>query len=505
MIGFNETYLTRSLRVFLEDIKPKGIILFKRNIRNERQLRKLINDLKEILGKPVIAIDEEGGDVSRIDFIVSTPSHMGLAATGDPFSAYKIARIIGEELKKLGINNNLAPVLDVNVNPDNPIIGNRSFGEDPDEVALYGENYIKGLLESGVIATAKHFPGHGNTSIDSHYELPIIPHSYDRLIRVEVKPFQRAIQCGCPMIMVGHLYVPALDSEKIPASISSKVINGFLRETLGFEGVVITDDLEMKAVSSQFEVKEAALRALYSGADIALICHTRKYQEEAFDAIQEALKDPSFKREAIIKKNRIEKVLGKYLELSSRKEEALRERFSEEALQIAKKAVTVIKWSKLAKSNFKECIIFYPNIIKEKVGYFIHELSEKREGLDIVAVPYCGSKAEKYFDLTKLADSNKALCIVFTWKADKDSCQRDFVKKISSHENVVIIATNTPYDIRCFSEVKRYIALFSASPIMMRALAELIISEDKTRGILPVSIPNIAERGHGLEVIIKLL
>ncbi len=505
MVGFSGTYLTRNLREFFEEIKPKGVILFKRNIENENQLKRLISDLREILGEPIIAIDEEGGDVSRIDFIVPTPSHMGLAATRDPSSAYRIARIIGRELKRLGINSDLAPVLDVNINPDNPIIGNRSFGEDPDEVALYGENYIKGLLESGVIATAKHFPGHGDTSTDSHYDLPIIPHNYERLVKVEIKPFQRAIRCGCPMIMVGHLYVPALDPEKIPASLSSRVINGFLRETLGFEGVVITDDLEMKAVSSQFEVRKAAVKALSSGADIVLICHTREYQEEAYEAIEEALKDPSFRKEALLKKERIEKNLGVFLKTSVKEKDLDREHYFEEALKIAKSAVTVVKWNNLPKEDFKKCIVFYPNKIKERVSYFVYKLSEKKKDLEIIAVPYCGSKAEKYFELTKIIEQKKTICIVFTWKADRDPCQKEFVEKIVKCENTIIVSTSTPYDIRSFLEAERYIALYAASPIMMDALIDLITSSEKTRGKLPVTIPNVAQKGQGLEVVIKIL
>jgi len=503
MVGFQGTHISRSLRGFLEDVKPAGIILFKRNVENREGLTRLIHELNFILSDPLIAIDEEGGDVSRIDFITPIISHMGLGATGDPKVAYKAASIIGRELRLLGINIDLAPVLDVNVNPENPIIGSRSFGEDPEKVAIFGENFIKGLLDSGVIPVAKHFPGHGDTSVDSHYDLPVIPHSYERLLRVEVFPFIKAVKAGCPMIMVGHLAVPAIDEGLKPASLSEKVINGFLRGFLSFNGVVITDDLEMKAVAERYDIAQASVKALESGADLVLICHTRRLQEEAYNAIDNALKDSNFYKKAIIKKKRIAELKSKIKSFKPEYKMVDTKLAYHESLEIAKKSITVVKWERLKQLSCKRCLILYPMEIKGKMSYFIERLHNVRKTLEIIVFPIDDGKI-KSKDLVEKLFTTETLCIIFTKKAERSVAQKEVIMWLGKRENAVFVSVNTPYDIRVNPNIKNFVAIYSTSRVTLDALLKLLTEDIEALGTLPVTISGVAERGYGIKTSIKV-
>ncbi|KAF4325166.1 hypothetical protein G195_001310 [Phytophthora kernoviae 00238/432] len=220
----------------------------------------------------MISVDQEGGMVARIDKegVTQVPGNMALGATGNPEYTLECAQILGHELKSIGIDMNLAPVLDVNNNILNPVIGVRSYGENAESVAAHGAAAIKGYQSRGVAATAKHFPGHGDTAVDSHLGMVTVPHERNRLEQVELLPFRRAIEAGVDAIMTAHVIFPAIEPEPIPATLSRKVLTGLLREEMGFEGIIITDCLEMHAISKPYGVAEAAIRAVEAGADLIL-------------------------------------------------------------------------------------------------------------------------------------------------------------------------------------------------------------------------------------------
>jgi beta-N-acetylhexosaminidase len=184
-------------------------------------------------------------------------------------------RRIGMELQRLGINLNLAPVLDVNTNPQNPVIGDRAFGADPDLVSRLGVAAIKGFQKGGIIPVGKHFPGHGDTSVDSHKGLPVVDHDLDRIRRVELRPFSAAIKSGLNVIMTAHVLYPRIDPD-YPATLSKRVLKGILREDMGFDGVIITDDLNMKAITENYDFRDVVVLAVNAGVDILLICHDRE-------------------------------------------------------------------------------------------------------------------------------------------------------------------------------------------------------------------------------------
>ena len=273
-----------------------GIILYAKNIQTPEQVAALTTELQKLAETnpksiPLfIAIDQEGGKVARLKKGATTfPGNMALGATRSPKLAEKVGDITGVELAILGINLNFAPVLDVNTNPKNPAIGVRSFGDAAQNVSQLGAAYIRGLQRHGVIATAKHFPGHGDTSADSYKKLPLVANKKKRIDDVELAPFRAAINAGVGAIMTAHVHYPELDV-KFPATLSHTILNNLLRRELGFEGLIITDDLEMKAIEEQHDIKKATVAAFQAGADILLIPWTLKKQQSAYNAILQAVK-----------------------------------------------------------------------------------------------------------------------------------------------------------------------------------------------------------------------
>ncbi|MFI7544222.1 glycoside hydrolase family 3 protein [Actinoplanes sp. NPDC049599] len=245
-----------------------GVALFARNVETPAQVAALTAQLRAERPDVIVAIDEEAGDVTRFESRhgSSRPGNLGLGAIDDPELTHAVARDLGLELAHAGITLDYAPDTDVNSNPDNPIIGVRAFGAEPGLVARHGAAWIGGLQEAGVAACAKHFPGHGDTAVDSHHAVPVIDRSRERLAEVELVPFRAAIAAGVQSIMTGHLLVPAYDPE-LPATLSRRILTGLLREELGFQGLIVTDGIEMQGVRRTYGLEGATVRALAAGAD----------------------------------------------------------------------------------------------------------------------------------------------------------------------------------------------------------------------------------------------
>lgn len=278
------TTVNEGIKSSIHDQDLGGLILFDKNIVDARQVTTLTHNLQLEAGDiPLfLGIDQEGGVVKRIPGGTNLPGQMALGASGDSALAESAGKLTGEELKALGLQVNFAPVLDINSNPDNPIIGMRSFSSDADLVSRLGTATIKGLRQSGVIAAVKHFPGHGDTTVDSHLGMPVLNHNRERLDAVELKPFRAAIENGVEMIMTAHIAFPAIDDEHvtslkdgssvpIPATLSKKVLTGLLREELGYKGIIISDAFTMNAIAEHFGENKAVERAVSAGVDIILM------------------------------------------------------------------------------------------------------------------------------------------------------------------------------------------------------------------------------------------
>lgn len=265
-----------------------GVTVFGPNIEGQAQLATLIASLRAAAQEPLIAIDEEGGDVTRIAHLTGSPypGNAALGAVDDPALTQAVYRSLGDDLAKLGVNLDLAPSVDVNTAADNPVIGTRSFGADTDVVARHAAASVTGLQAAGVAACAKHFPGHGSTSNDSHHVIAAVDGSMDEVTRRDLPPFVAAIKAGVRAVMPGHLRVPGLTGD-MPASLSAAALTGLLRGELGFTGVIVSDALEMKAVSGPYGIAHAAVLAVAAGTD--LLCFGRDQDEATYVAVRDAL------------------------------------------------------------------------------------------------------------------------------------------------------------------------------------------------------------------------
>ena len=296
MIGIQGEARSHDEQLIIEQCGFGGFILFSHNCREPRQILSLCRALWETGTElpPFIAIDQEGGRVHRLPRPFSHfPPAAALGRTESAELAYKVGLATGRELFAVGINLNFAPVLDVNSNPENPLIGDRAFGAAPEQVIRFAWPYAEGLRDGGVIPCGKHFPGHGDTEKDSHLELPIVEKSLAELKAVELPPFVHACRQGIETFMTAHVLYRALDPE-FPATLSEKIVTGLLRHDLGYDGVVFSDDMEMNAIGASYGEDEAVERAVRAGVDILLYCHELPRAVRAFEFVcAEAEKHPA--------------------------------------------------------------------------------------------------------------------------------------------------------------------------------------------------------------------
>ncbi len=295
------TTIPPEARSLAREFQLGGVILFSRNIEVPEQVAELAHDVQSLAsGLPLwVSVDQEGGRVARLRAPFTVWPPMGvLGRSGDPALAERFARALAAELKAVGITLDYAPVLDIHTNPRNPIIGDRALSDQAQMVATLGAAIVRGLQESGVAACGKHFPGHGDTSVDSHLDLPLVEHPPDRIRRVEFVPFREAIRQEVAFIMTAHVLVPSLDEER-PATLSPRIVRALLREELGYDGVILSDDLEMKAIAKTYTVPEAAVEAIGAGCDGILICSgDLDVQAAMLEALVHAVEDGAipFKR-----------------------------------------------------------------------------------------------------------------------------------------------------------------------------------------------------------------
>ena len=298
-----------------KDYPVGGMILYAHNIVDETQLGKFIDEIRELNGSPLLAIDEEGGRVARIanneNFDVPKYESMAaIAESGDPDKAYKAAFTIGSYVKNYGFDIDYAPVADVNTNPDNIVIGPRAFSDDPETAAKFVVSYLNGLESAGVIGTLKHFPGHGDVSTDTHYGYASTDKTWDEMLKCEMIPFKAGIKAGAQMIMTAHIAAPKVSGNDLPATLSSVILQDKLRDELGFDGIIVTDAMDMGAITKQFSNTEAAIKSIQAGVDVVLC--SREFVK-VFDAVVKAVEkgeikesriDESVKRILKLKQNR---------------------------------------------------------------------------------------------------------------------------------------------------------------------------------------------------------
>lgn len=324
IVSYASSKMDNNLMKALTEVKPGGFILFDNNITNYNDTLKFIKEIKDTADIPMfISIDEEGGKIQRLHMLdeetTYVPYMYDLGVLDDINVTYEIGKVLAEELRVFGINMDFAPVIDVYSNKDNKVIGQRSFGSDPILVSRHGLALSKGLEENGVISVYKHFPGHGNTSVDSHEALPIVDKTKEELLELDLIPFIDAINNNADFIMIGHLAVPSITGDNTPASLSKKLVTDFLKNELKFNGLVVTDALNMKALTNYYKDEEICSKAVEAGVDILLMPSTSR---NCLKSIQNAIANNTITEERIdesvrkilrLKYEKIEKDYNNYL------------------------------------------------------------------------------------------------------------------------------------------------------------------------------------------------
>lgn len=301
ILGFTHPHVDDDLRRVVAEIQPAGFILFARNVIEPSQVRELNRELASLVNAEdpaLICVDQEGGRVQRIREPATRWPSMRVVGQAEAFTG-AVSTGLARELSAMGFHLNLAPVADVDSNPKNPVIGDRSFARDPREVARHVVAFIEAHQAAGMIACAKHFPGHGDTHLDSHHHLPIVEEELPRLLERELVPFAAAVKAGVGTVMTAHVVFPALD-EDWPATLSSRVIPTLLRKRLGFDGVVLSDDLEMKAVAERWDIDTIVRRGTEATVDIFLACQHHELQLAAFRSMVVAQQDDAAHEKASI-------------------------------------------------------------------------------------------------------------------------------------------------------------------------------------------------------------
>ncbi len=555
------TELNQQIRDCLAKYQFGSVILFAENCQDAEQTLRLVQDMQATNqaggGIPMLfSIDQEGGSVTRLGFGTSGPGNMALAATGDTENAASMAAVYGEELKLLGIHADYAPVLDVNNNPNNPVIGVRSFSDDPETVSKCGAAFIRGLHDAGVISTLKHFPGHGNTSTDSHTGLPLIDSSYEALKAVELVPFQAAIDAGADMVMTAHIQYPQIETETyvskstgeeifLPATMSRTILTDILRGDMGFEGVIVTDALDMAAIADNFTDEDMILLPINAGVDMLLlppVYDTALFQriQDMTDLTVQLVRDGKISEERVDASVRRILMLKQKYGLLEQKDFTVTEEMvnmavsgvgSEENRQIAweivEKGLTLVKNESsafpISLKPGEKTLILFADSCASRAGYgelatqMLEEKQALPEGAQIV--------------VTKSTRENEDLCVLAALGADhvilvhrvyaaacldpstEDGFSSATFDKIidalhAKGKTAIVVSCQLPYDAARFPEADAMLLTYGSS--VMRAVppadgagsayvpnlaAALCVcfGQGEANGKLPVKIPELNE------------
>lgn len=469
----------------------------------------MINELQKNARIPLlVAADFENGVGMRIDETNTFPQNMAIGATQNFYYAYETGKATAIEALMLGVNLNFAPVADVNNNPENPIINLRSYSEDIETVTKFSSSFVEGSTDGGVIATAKHFPGHGNTKIDSHKDLPVINGSREYLIQNELKPFIELIEDGVLAIMTGHLYVPAFESKnRIPASLSYKIVSGLLKNALGFEGLIITDALDMQAITNYFSPAEAVVKSFKAGNDILLMPPDiltgikTIYEAVKSGEITEERLDESVRK--ILKAKRWLKLNdNKITDLNNLTKRIVVPKHSDLAKEIAEKSVTIVKMEDelfpLKRKEYSKVSVL--NISNRKIinNITFNDLINDKFPIHSITTITSLSKFNAYkkaMDSIKESDLIFVACY-FTIRQNGNGIiipddQLELIKKIlQTNKKVIIVSFENPYILSLFPEAQNYICTFSDTKVSQKAALDVLTGLIELNGRLPVSIPN---------------
>ena len=554
---------TKGLDTIPEEVKAllgkygfAGVALFAQNVVDNDKAARLTDDLQKAnAGHPqlLLAVDQEGGTVTRLGHGTEMPGNMALAATGQAENAAKAAQVIGTEIQSLGLNFDFAPVLDVNNNPNNPVIGVRSFSDDPVIVAEYGVAFMKSLQGTGAISTLKHFPGHGDTDTDSHTGLPRIDKSYGELRANELVPFQAAIAAGADAIMTAHIQYPQIETDtyvskatgeavNLPATLSKAIITDILRGDLGFDGVVLTDALDMDAIAKHFDPLDTARLAIEAGVDILLmpvtnvlpgaVTELEAYLQAVAKQVEDGVISSAKVDAAVLRVLRLKEkhgLLGDYTGIDSAKAASVGSKANHEVeWGIAKQAVTLVKTAEnslpLVTGNEKIVVLTPYDNEKPSMEYAVNRA--RAEG-KLAA----GTTVEVYSIRNKTAEEARALAkgadhlVVVTELYGVSALSGDYYGMVdtlcddlhAAGGDVSVISCELPYDAARLTKADNILLCYGSmgmtedpltatgsvtryGPNLPAALYVMIAIGEDARGTLPVNLPQYASGAYTQEV-----
>jgi beta-N-acetylhexosaminidase len=515
-VNRNNEYF-QNLKTMIVEYKIGGIIIFGGEVYESAILTNSFQELAEI--PLLVASDFERGAGNQIDGATLFPPIMGLGAADSEELAYAMGKITAKEGRALGIHMTYAPVVDVNVNPDNPIINTRSVGEDPELVSRIAEAFIHGCQDFGMIATAKHFPGHGDTDLDSHSSLATINGDRDRLNRIELFPFQRAIDAGVQAIMTAHLHIPALDpTPDLPATLSRPILTDLLREEMGFSGLIVTDSMGMGGVTTLYSPEDAALRAVKAGVDMLLLPPTPK---EVIQALVRAVRSGEIQESRIdVSVNRILEAkarLGlhqkKMVDIQALDRKIGAKDFLVQAEKTFDNSITLVKNEGdivPISAGFQKVAVFA--LSSDPGGYFAGRtfVREMKKRAPLAEEFYADAFTGDEFianAMGKTKDADIAVIALFSRvSAGKGTVGLNMnhvqlIKKLAAgHKPVVVVSFGSPYFLRHFKDVDVYVCAYRYADGSQISAVKALFGEIHIVGKLPVSIPGAFPFGHGLKI-----
>jgi beta-N-acetylhexosaminidase len=516
----------RKYQHLIRDLHVGGVIVtghsLNGGVRNAEPyaMAALINRLQKLARTPLfVGADFERGASMRVNSTTAWPYSMAFTAANDLTAVGQEGADTARDARALGVNWLFAPVADVNNNPDNPIINIRSFGENPAEVSNFVQAYINGAhsdRKNPVLVTAKHFPGHGDTTEDSHMALPRLDADRDRIEAVELPPFRAAIAAGVDAVMTAHLNVPALEPDNIPATVSSKILTGVLRDELGFHGLVITDAMDMQGLAAMFDTAEASVRAIQAGADVLLM---PKHAEDAIRGVVAAVNSGRISRKrlddsvnrVLAAKVRLGLTRKKFVNLEDIADVVDSPESDERAQSVADHAVTLVtdtKDSLPVRHPETTCLIALTEGRRSQQGIrLIDEVKKRAPGVTTTVLDPSMTKS----DLDQVSEKASSCGQIIAAAFVSVSAYRgnvalaggypDFLNSlIAGKAPVLLAALGNPYLVRSFPNVAAYLTTYSPTPTSETALAKALFGEIAITGHLPVTIPGVAKYGDGVQV-----
>lgn len=477
-------------------------------------LARTTNALQELSRIPLLfAADFESGIGDSSPGGTDFPSNMALGATGDPDLAYQCGKVTAIEARAVGVNYDFSPVVDVNVESANPIISTRSYGDDPALVSRMACAYIKGLQEHGVLATAKHFPGHGATRADSHRTMPVVLRDRDEIERVDLAPYAAAIkEADLASIMTAHLWMPALDPSPGPATVSPKVMTGLLRDHLGFKGLLVSDSYGMRGITDHYSDEDAAVLGVKAGLDIVL---TPRVVQTAIKAILEAVERGEISTERIDLS--VRRILAAKTRLGLHKQATVDvARVSElvgtpehqaQAKEIACRAITIVKKGKGTLPLLPDGKYLVVNLSTQRAGwfsrvrdYFGDAMQGFHQGVEVKTLAANGDEDGRKKILSAAKEVDGIIVASFSWIQIEDDAAIKFVRDLLNLKKpLTLVSFGSPYVLLQIPEVDTFLCAYDRSLGSQVAAAEVLCGKRPAKGTLPVQFPGLFARGTGMK------